>query len=78
MKKRYTLKNLDCAQCAATIETKLSKMSTVHTVSVNFATATMNLETDHVDQVIDTIRKIEPGIQVEDVTAIFMPAGSWS
>ena len=68
MKKRYALKNLDCAHCAATIETKLSKMNTVHTVSVNFATATMNLETDHIDQVIDTIRKIEPGIQVEDVT----------
>ena len=35
--KKYNLKNIDCANCAAKIESDLSKMEEVKFVSVNFS-----------------------------------------
>jgi Cd2+/Zn2+-exporting ATPase len=62
--KTFTLKNLDCATCAVNIEKRLEKMDTVHSVSVDFASATMSLDTENLDEVIQEIGRVEPDVEV--------------
>jgi Cd2+/Zn2+-exporting ATPase len=64
--KSYTLKNLDCAECALKLEKRLSNLSFVKAVSINFATETMNIETENMDEVITVVRNIEPEIDIEE------------
>lgn len=64
--KKYKLKNLDCASCAAKIEDRLTKLDGVKFVTVNFATASMTLDTDDFEKVKDKIKQIEPEVEIED------------
>ena len=43
-RKVYILENLDCANCAAKIERKLSKLPELNDVSVTFATKQLRLK----------------------------------
>ena len=43
--KKYQLKNIDCASCAANIEKGLSKLEEVKFVSVSFANSSMMIVT---------------------------------
>jgi len=45
--KKYILKNMDCASCATKIEDELSKMDGVKSCSVNFANASLHIDTDN-------------------------------
>lgn len=66
MKKVFALQDLDCANCAAKMETAISKLPGVQKVTVNFMTQKLTLEIDdadfsHVlDEVENVIRKVEP------------------
>ncbi len=62
--KRYTLQNLDCAECALRLETHLAKLDTVRSVSVNFATSTMRIDAENMDEVLNAIKDIEPDVNV--------------
>ena len=62
--KKYNLKNLDCASCASKIEASLSKMEEVKFVSVNFASLSMTIDTDHIEKVKARIKKLEPEVEV--------------
>lgn len=64
---KYILKNLDCASCASKIETNLTKLDEVKFVSVNFANATMTIDTDNIEKVKTRIKEIEPDVEVEDI-----------
>lgn len=64
--KKYKLKNLDCASCAAKIEDGVGKLKEVKFVSVNFATASMTIDTDDLEKVKSTIKEIEPEVEIED------------
>ncbi len=64
--KKYQLKNLDCASCASKIEDNLTKLGGVKFVSVNFANATMTIDTDNIEKVKTKIKEIEPEVEVED------------
>lgn len=64
--KKYTLQNLDCADCALKLETQLAKLETVRSVSVNFATSTMRIDAASIDEVFKTIRNIEPDVRVTE------------
>ncbi len=64
--KKYTLKNLDCASCAAKIEANLTKLGEVKFVNVNFANSTMTIDTDNLEKVKARIKEIEPEVEVED------------
>lgn len=44
--KKFNLKNLDCANCAAQIEANVAKIDGVNSVSVNFLTTTMKIDFD--------------------------------
>ncbi|MEN8240759.1 MAG: heavy metal translocating P-type ATPase [Chloroflexota bacterium] len=62
--KKYQLKNLDCANCAQRIEDGVNELIDVKFASVNFATATMHLDTQDLGAVEQLIGKIEPDVQV--------------
>jgi len=64
--KKYKLKNLDCASCAAKIEDNLTKLGEVKFVTVNFANSTMTIDTDNIEKVKSKIKEIEPEVEVED------------
>ncbi len=59
---RFKVKNLDCASCAAKIETALRRVEGVDEVSLNFSTLTLSLKTKDVTRVIDEVRRIEPDV----------------
>jgi len=64
--KKYKLKNLDCATCAAKIEGSLTRLDEVKFVTVNFATTSMTIDTDNLEKVKTRIKEIEPEVEVED------------
>jgi copper chaperone CopZ len=66
MKKIFALEDLDCAVCAAKMESAVSKIDGVKNVSVNFIMQKMTLEADDgkfgeiVKQAVKVCKKIEP------------------
>ena len=63
--KKYRLKNLDCASCAAKIEEELKKEGFEY-VMVNFATKEMTDKGD-AEKAREVIRRVEPDVEVEEV-----------
>lgn len=63
--KKYQLAHLDCANCAATIEEGVKKLPAVRFASVNFATATIHLDTDDLELVKEAIKKIDPQVEIK-------------
>ena len=70
MKKTYKLEELDCANCAAKMESGIKKIDGVMDASVNFFAQKLIIETEEdghegiMDEVKKIIRKIEPGCRV--------------
>ena len=70
MKKKFKLIDLDCANCAAKMEDAIKKLEGVNDASVSFMAQKMTIDADDarfeeiMDQVVDTIRKVEPDCQV--------------
>ncbi|MBE8539169.1 heavy metal translocating P-type ATPase [Geoglobus acetivorans] len=62
--KRYRLKNLDCASCAAKIEEELKKEGFDY-VMVNFATKEMMVDGD-AEKAKEIVKRVEPDIEVVD------------
>ena len=62
--KKYILKNMDCASCATKIEEELSKMDGVKSCSVNFANASLHIDTDNIDSVKKRIKEIESEVEL--------------
>jgi Zn2+/Cd2+-exporting ATPase len=60
----YRLKNLDCTDCARKIEDGLKDQPFVRSVSVDFATFSMRIDSDDIDRVREKVREIEPHVQV--------------
>ncbi|HMN50365.1 MAG TPA: heavy metal translocating P-type ATPase [Ignavibacteriaceae bacterium] len=71
--KKYELKNIDCASCAAKIEDGLSKMPEVKFVSVNFANSTLQIDAPDIEEVKQKIKEIEPEVEVVEPTEELPP-----
>ena len=56
--KTYRMKNLDCAACALKIEDGLKGRPFVRSVSVDFATLSMQIDTEAMDKVVQAVRKV--------------------
>ncbi len=65
--KKYQLKNIDCASCAAKIEEGVAKLEQVKFVSVNFANLTLQIDTPDIEEVKQKIKEIEPEVIVEEM-----------
>jgi len=61
---KYTVKNLDCANCAAKIESGLRKLAGVEDVSVDFAGQTLHVKGSGFDRIPEHVRKIEPDVEL--------------
>ena len=65
---RYTLKGLDCANCAREIEEHLAKQKDLANVSVNFSTLKLNFSTDRNGNIKEYIQKlvreVEPDVKI--------------
>ena len=63
MKYKYNIKNLDCANCAKTIENKLNEDKNIKKAIVNFNSSTVTVETDLKDAftyIKKIVSEIEP------------------
>ena len=66
MKKTYQLTDLDCANCAAKMETAIKKTDGVSDASVSFLTQKMTVDADDsrfdeiMKQVVKACKKVEP------------------
>ena len=71
-RKVYILENLDCANCAAKIERKLSKLPELSDVSVTFATKQLRFAAEYSEAVLpkirETIQSMEPDVEVVERT----------
>ncbi len=82
---KYTLKNVDCAGCAAKIEKALNKFDGVNYASFDFANETLHLQADNLDEAIKHIKSIEPNVEASpykrQITAESSPSvftkGNW-
>lgn len=70
MKKTFKLEDLDCANCAAKMETAIRKLDGVKTATVSFMTQKLTIEADDaefdaiVKRAVDCIKKVEPDCTV--------------
>lgn len=70
MKTEYILEGLDCANCAAKISDKISKLDGFNEVNLNFATKTLTVKSELsenvvFDKVVKTVNSIEDGVAVK-------------
>ena len=67
MKKKFILKGLDCADCAAKMERAINKLDGVKEATVNFMTQKLVIEGEDekmstiVQEAEKIVKKIEPG-----------------
>lgn len=66
MKKRFSLENLDCANCAAKMEDAIRRIDGVNSAVVSFMTQKLTIDADEarfdeiMDQVAIVCRRVEP------------------
>ncbi len=66
MKKTYKIENLDCASCAAKIESAIVKIDGVDSATVSFVTQKLKIEADEsrIEDIMKvaekTCRRVEP------------------
>src|SRR5690554_1115564 len=65
--KKYKITNLDCASCAARIEEGVRHLDDVRFVSVNFATASITIDTNNIELVKKKIKEIEPEAEIGEL-----------
>ena len=72
MTKNFTLENLDCTNCAAKLERKLSKIKGVNEATVTFMTKKLTIDCDEsiMDSVVEEankiIHKLEPEVVIKE------------
>ena len=70
MKKSFKLTDLDCANCAAKMETAIQKIDGVHSATVQFLTQRMTVEAEEsrydeiMQEVVKTCKRVEPDCKI--------------
>ena len=70
MRKVYKLEDLDCANCAAKMETAIKKIDGVQSATVNFLSQKLTVEADEavfedvLKKIAKAIKKIEPNCKI--------------
>lgn len=70
MRKSFKLENLDCANCAAKMETAIQKIDGVTSATVSFMSQKMTVEGDDarfdaiMKEVVKVCRKVEPDCEI--------------
>ena len=60
MKKKYKMQDLDCANCAAKMETSIKKIEGVKDATVSFMTQKLTIDAadDRFDAIMDEVEKV--------------------
>ena len=74
--KKYTLENVDCAGCAAKIEKGLNELDGVNYAAFDFASQTLHLQADNIDEAIRHIKSIEPAVEARPYKQQYTPDSS--
>lgn len=70
MKKTFKLEDLDCANCAAKMETAINKIDEVKSATVSFMSQKLIVETEQelsdelMKKIIKVCRKVEPDCKI--------------
>ena len=70
MKKKYKMQDLDCANCAAKMETSIKKIEGVKDVTVSFMTQKLTIDADDdrfdeiMKEVVKVCAKVEPDCRI--------------
>ncbi len=73
MKSKFKIKGLDCANCAAKMESQIQKIKGVESASISFMTGRMVIEYNEenteeiMKQVKKAIKREEPDVKLEEV-----------
>ncbi|HBA97132.1 MAG TPA: heavy metal translocating P-type ATPase [Lachnospiraceae bacterium] len=71
MKKKYSISGIDCANCAAKLESRMNGLPEVNSVILTFATGKLLVDADDLDKALPALReladKMEPGTVIEDL-----------
>jgi copper chaperone CopZ len=71
MRKTYKLEDLDCANCAAKMETAINKIKGVHSATVSFLSQKITIEAeeeqfdDIMREVVRVCKKVEPDCVIQ-------------
>lgn len=72
MKKKYSITGIDCANCAAKLESKMNELPQVEEVILTFATQQLLVVADNPDEVIPVLQELadrmEPGTKIEELS----------
>ncbi|ETD24882.1 heavy metal translocating P-type ATPase [Helicobacter macacae] len=60
----YKIQNLDCANCASKLENALNALPSVRQAKISFASDTLMIDCDDLEEVKSCIAKIEPQVQI--------------
>ena len=72
--KRYQVRNLDCAACAAKLENSLKKMEGVDDAVVDFAGLTLHIQARNTCPNPEMVRRFEPEVELIPITERAAPA----
>lgn len=61
---RFNVNNLDCASCAAKIETGLKAVDGVDDAVLDFASLTLHVKATDIARIVEEVRKIEPEVEL--------------
>ena len=70
MRKVFKLEDLDCANCAAKMESAIAKIDGVTSATVSFMSQKLNIEADDarfddiMKEVVKTCKKVEPDCRI--------------
>ncbi len=68
MKRSFKLQDLDCANCAAKMETAINRLDGVDSCTISFITQRMNIEAEDIDAVMPGVQKciskVEPDCRI--------------
>lgn len=73
MKNKFKIKGLDCANCAAKLESEIQKVEGVNEASISFMTERLVIECEENEkqEVMDKVRKVikkeEPDVTIEEI-----------
>lgn len=76
MIKKYTLTNLDCANCAQKIEDQLQKTPGINFAAVSFATSTLAVDAEDQRLVKAAIQQVEPQVEIVENETLLKAARS--
>jgi len=62
--KRFSVKNLDCASCAAKIENGLKRVEGVEDAVIDIASLTLHVRARDIARIVEEVRKIEPDVEI--------------